>query len=63
MEALYRIKDQSPTSTKGRFWQQDGFDHLVRSQAQFDYLREYFAKNPEKAMLKDGEFVTYSKSL
>ena len=36
----------------GRFWQQDGFDHLVRSQAQFDYLRDYFAKIPKGRCLK-----------
>src|SRR5205085_2067391 len=34
---------------KGRFWQQDGFDHLVRSVEQFAYLRGYFADNPRRA--------------
>ncbi len=46
--------------SKGRFWQQDGFDHLVRSQEQFDYLREYIAKNPVKARLKPDEYRMYS---
>jgi REP element-mobilizing transposase RayT len=45
---------------KGRFWQQDGFDHLVRSQKQFDFLRAYFANNPVKANLKPGEYRLYS---
>jgi REP element-mobilizing transposase RayT len=48
---------------KGRFWQQDGFDHLVRSLVQFEYLRKYIAGNPEGARLQRGEFVHYSKVL
>ncbi len=48
---------------KGRFWQQDGFDHLVRSDAQFEYLRDYVAKNPSKAKLGGGEFVHFRKEL
>ncbi len=46
----------------GRFWQQDGFDHLVRSVAQFEHFRRYIANNPHKASLKNGEYVLYSKS-
>ncbi len=42
---------------RGRFWQQDGFDHLVRSQMQFIYLRRYIADNPRKAGLRAGEYV------
>jgi len=45
---------------KGRFWQQDGFDHLVRSEAQFEYLRAYIANNPIKARLKPNEYRLYS---
>ncbi len=41
---------------KGKFWQQDPFDHLVRSQEQYEYLRGYIAMNPGKAGLKPGEF-------
>ena len=48
---------------KGRFWQQDGFDHLVRNEEQLQYLRHYIAKNPEKARLRPGEFVHYSRPL
>ena len=48
---------------RGRFWQQDGFDHLVRSADQFDYLRKYIAENPRKANLKPGEYIHYSKPL
>ncbi|MHC4179819.1 MAG: transposase, partial [Planctomycetota bacterium] len=42
---------------KGHFWQQEPFDHLVRSVEQYEYLRTYIADNPRKANLKDGEFI------
>ena len=42
---------------KGKFWQQEPFDHLVRSIEQYDYLRQYIAENPHKAHLKPGEFL------
>jgi len=48
---------------RGRFWQTDGFDHLVRSQAQFEYLRRYIGENPSRARLREGEFMHYSKPL
>jgi len=48
---------------KGRFWQQDGFDHLVRSEGQFSRLRRYIAGNPAKAKLRRGEFLHYSRLL
>jgi len=48
---------------RGRFWQQDGFDHLVRSADQFDYLRNYIAENPRKAGLKPGEYLHHTKPL
>ena len=47
----------------GHFWQEDGFDHLVRSPEHFDYYRQYIADNPLKARLRPGEYVHYSKSL
>ena len=42
---------------KGHFWQQEPFDHLVRSAEQYDYLRDYIAENPGKSKLKAGEFI------
>lgn len=48
--------------TSGRFWQQDGFDHLVRSEAQYAHFRRYIAENPNKAGLKPGEYIHFSKS-
>ena len=47
----------------GRFWQIDGFDHLVRSAEQFDWLRTYIANNPAAAGLKGDEFVYFSQNL
>jgi len=41
---------------KGKLWQQEPFDHLVRSPQQYDYLRQYIADNPSKAGLKPGEY-------
>ena len=46
----------------GRFWQQDGFDHLVRSEEQFAHFQRYLADNPRKAGLPPGEFIVWSKS-
>jgi len=48
---------------KGKFWQTDAFDQLLRSEEQFQYLRRYIADNPQKAGLKPGEFAHFSKRL
>ncbi len=48
---------------KGRFWQQDGFDHLVRSIEQFEYYRTYIAKNPRRARLGRNEYRHLSKKV
>jgi len=42
---------------RGRFWQEESFDHLVRSLEEFKYLRRYIAENPVRAKLRDGEFL------
>lgn len=44
------------TGIRGHFWQQEPFDHLVRSVEQYQYLRRYIADNPQKARLRDGEY-------
>lgn len=41
---------------KGKFWQQEPFDHLVRNLEQYEYLRQYISNNPKKAGLKPGEY-------
>ena len=48
---------------RGRVWQVDGFDHLVRTEAQFEYLRKYIRDNPQRARLKPGEYRHYFKVL
>jgi len=42
---------------KGRFWQPDAFDHLVRSVEEFEHYRSYIAENPIRARLRPGEFI------
>lgn len=45
---------------QGRFWQQDGFDHLVRSDREFMWYREYIRRNPVVAGIRSDEFAWYS---
>jgi type I restriction enzyme R subunit len=47
----------------GRFWQPDAFDHLVRTERQFEYLRRYIAANPHRAGLAPGQAPCYSRPL
>ena len=42
---------------RDKFWQQEPFDHLVRSLEQYEYLLQYIAYNPRKARLKPGEYL------
>ena len=51
----YHIHQQ--VGEHGHFWQQEPFDHLVRSVPQYEYLRDYIADNPKKAKLREGEFL------
>jgi putative transposase len=46
---------------KGRFWQTESFDHLVRSESAFGRFRRYIAENPEKAKLREGEYVLWER--
>lgn len=43
----------------GRFWQEESFDHLVRSVESYERLRSYIANNGPKAGLREGEFLYY----
>jgi type I restriction enzyme R subunit len=45
------------TGMRGKFWQQEPFDHLVRSPEQYEYLRRYIADNPTRARLKPGDYL------
>ena len=51
----------SRMSLNGKVWQSEPFDHIIRSPAQFDYLRKYVLENPKKARLVDGEFLYWCR--
>jgi len=40
---------------QGAFWQDESFDHVVRSAQQLAFYRKYIEENPSKAQLLDGE--------
>lgn len=42
---------------KGKFWQQEPFDHLVRTPNQYDYLRKYISENGKKANLNPNQYL------
>ncbi|XZE55450.1 transposase [Planctomycetaceae bacterium SH139] len=44
----------------GGFWQPEAFDHLIRSDSQFWYLRKYTAANPEASRLNPGQYLYWS---
>lgn len=48
---------------RGDFWMPGQFDHLVRSERQFEYLRDYIADNPIKANLRPDEFTHFRKPM
>ena len=45
---------------RGRFWQEESFDHLVRSPEQFRRFQLYIAQNPVKAGLAAVDFLLRS---
>jgi REP element-mobilizing transposase RayT len=46
---------------KGRFWQDEHFDHLVRNESAFQKFRFYIAENPVKTRLRGGEYVHWRR--
>ncbi|MEZ6034633.1 MAG: hypothetical protein R3C17_16180 [Planctomycetaceae bacterium] len=61
---VYSMPVAPPTGKlAGQFWQTDQFDHLVRSEEQFVFLRDYIRKNPVRARLKEGDYLHYSRVL
>ena len=42
---------------KGKFWQQEPFDYLVRSPEQYVYLRKYIKENGPKAGLNENDYL------
>jgi REP element-mobilizing transposase RayT len=46
---------------RGRFWQEESFDHLVRTAEQFEAIQRYITENPRKAGLHSGEFYYWKR--
>jgi REP element-mobilizing transposase RayT len=46
---------------KGKVWQRDYWDHLVRNEKDFYRLLQYVKQNPEKSRLSGKEFTLYLK--
>lgn len=45
---------------RGKLWQKDSFDHLVRSSKQLGFFQSYIAENPIRAGLTESEFTHHS---
>jgi len=45
----------------GGLWQPECFDHIIRSDKQFQYLRRYIFENPSKANIPVGEYIYWSR--
>ncbi|MEX2316097.1 MAG: transposase [Pirellulales bacterium] len=46
----------------GRFWQEESFDHLIRSPDQFEHFQRYIAENLQMARLKLGEYLYWKRT-
>jgi putative transposase len=55
------LKINAALGSSGRFWQDESFDHLVRSAASFEKFRQYIEENPRRAKLRDGEFLAWRR--
>ena len=45
----------------GAFWQNESYDHIVRSEAQYGHYMAYIRDNPVKARLREGTYWLYTK--
>jgi len=45
--------------TSGTFWMDESFNHIVRSEAQYERFVQYIADNPLKARLRGDEYWLY----
>jgi len=46
----------------GQLWMDDYWDRIIRNDEHLQPCREYIRRNPEKAGLKVGEYIYYSKN-
>ena len=44
----------------GGFWQQESFDHLIRSDDHFRFFQGYIKSNPVQAMLPESSYIYWS---
>lgn len=56
------IKINQVLNRKGRLWQGESFDHLVRNEASFEKFCAYIARNPVTARLKPHEFILWQRA-
>ncbi|MDE2926802.1 MAG: transposase [Acidobacteriota bacterium] len=49
------------TGRSGKLWEKDYWDRLIRDEMHFMKCLEYIRENPEKAELRDGEFLLFEK--
>ena len=42
---------------KGKLWQQENYDRLVRDRRELSVWRRYIAENPQKARLREGQYL------
>ena len=54
-------KINAVTARKDEFWQEDVFEHLVRSPEHFEHYRKYIACNGQRAKLPTTDYLAYSK--
>ena len=45
----------------GALWLDENFDHIVRSETQFEHFRNYIRDNSSKARLPTGSYLHYDK--
>ena len=46
---------------EGSLWQQEPFDHIIRSPEQFHYIQDYIRANPQKAKLNPSEYLYWMR--
>ena len=47
----------------GRVWQDESYDRIVRDWNELVRYRDYIARNPENAKLREGEFVVHADGI
>jgi len=60
--ASSRKINQLLNTTGNRFWMDESYDHIVRSEAQYQHFIRYIMENPIKANLSEGQYWLYEGS-